>query len=246
MSTSVLALSVAALLGSVLQPAVGPPPDEAAAMRFEPFPGVVVDRALGRIELSGFVPVDAHSDETPTVWIEVVAESGGVRDHEALVALDAEPEQVHAALLLLGLEPGTPGLIRDTGERTEPEGPEVTVRVRIEGDDGAGEEQDPLEWVIAEETGERLSARSPRFVFGGSSEQTFAGGTVYMARAEGVVVGLSTFGVGTDEGDRGVETVGMIPVLSPDTGTGDPLWLADPGRVPEFGTRVTLLISAAG
>ena len=41
-------------------------------------------------------------------WLEQVACMVGTREHESLVVVEAKPSEVHAALLLLGLEPGTP------------------------------------------------------------------------------------------------------------------------------------------
>jgi hypothetical protein len=213
------------------------------AGRVEPFPGVVVDYDARAVELAGFVPVDVHQPETPEVWIELIAEAGGLRDHEALVRLDAPARHVHAALLLLGLKPGRPGLLLNDGGRREPTGPRLTVAVLVQREDGITAE-DPTSWVHLPETGERLSDRGPTFVFAGSGEREFQGQTVYMAEAEGVVVGLCTFGAGDPEQGVGIETVGMSPVLSPDAGSGDPVWLADPGRVPPFGARVTLVLSA--
>ncbi|MEL6798067.1 MAG: hypothetical protein AAFO89_14765, partial [Planctomycetota bacterium] len=70
--------------------------------RVEAFPGITIDYDARAVELPGFVPIDAHSEATPEVIVEVVAEAGGVRDHEALVRIEAEARHVHAALLLLG------------------------------------------------------------------------------------------------------------------------------------------------
>ncbi|MEL7485297.1 MAG: YdjY domain-containing protein [Planctomycetota bacterium] len=213
--------------------------------RIDAFPGIVVDYDARSIELAGFVPVDAHSEETPDVIVEVVAEAGGVRDHEALVRIEAEARHVHAALLLLGLEPGTPGAILNDGTRREPEGPELIVTVRYEAD-GATVEESPIEWVHDPDAGTRLIDTSPGFRFTGSSEREFDGATYYMAEAEGVVVGLSTFGAGDAENAIGIETVGMTPVYNPDISSGDPIWLADADRVPTFETRVTLVLSVPG
>lgn len=210
--------------------------------RVEAFPGVVVDYDARAVEVSGFVPVDAHQEKTPDVMIELIAEAHGVRDFESLVRVDAEARQVHAALLLLGLEPGSPGYLEAAGpdealKRVVPTGPEVTVRVRFERDGGVIEE-DPAEWVRNSETGELFSALGPRFYFGGSSEREFAGEMWYMARAEGTLVGLCTFGTALG----GTETVGCTPVLSPHSDDGDPIWFAVNERMPKYGTPVTLVI----
>lgn len=210
--------------------------------RVEAFPGVIVDYDAKAVELSGFVPVDAHQAKTPDVMIELIAEAHGVRDFEALVRVDAEARHAHAALLLLGLEPGSPGYLEAAGpeeplRRVAPTGPEVTVRVRYEK---AGEviEEDPCEWVRNSETGQVFSELGPRFFFGGSSEREFAGERWYMARAEGTLVGLCTFGTALG----GTETIGCTPVLSPHSDDGDPVWLAVNDRLPKFGTPVTLVV----
>ena len=99
--------------------------------------------------------------------------------------------------------------------------------------------EDPATWVKNSETGELFSALKPRFYFGGSSMREFAGEEWYMARAEGTVVGLCTFG--TELG--GTETVGCTPVLSPHADMGDPIWFAVNESIPEFGTEMTLVLS---
>ncbi|MEO1584019.1 MAG: YdjY domain-containing protein [Planctomycetota bacterium] len=215
--------------------------------RVAPFgQGVAIEFDLGVVEVTGRVPVDAHAAETPDVWIEVVAESGGIRDHEALVQIDASARDLHAALLLLGAEePGEAGAIRADGSRRSPRGPEIRVVARYVRD-GETIEESPLAWVIDPETGDRLIDLGPTFVFGGSSERAFEDErlgeqTFYMADVEGVAIGLCTFGTGDD----GIETIGLVPVFSPDTGSGDVLWYADPDRIPEFDTPITLVLTLA-
>ena len=210
--------------------------------RVDAFPGIVVDYDARAVELDGFVPIDAHSEETPDVIVEVIAEAGGVRDHEALVRIEAEARHVHAALLLLGLKPGSPGALLHDGTRLEPTGPQLAVTVRYEHADQTIEES-PIEWVHDPEGDERLVDHDPRFVFAGSSEREFDGTVYYMAEAEGAVVGLSTFGSGDANSFVGIEIVGMAPVFNPDVASGDPVWLADADRVPHFETRVTLVLT---
>jgi len=212
----------------------------------EPFPGVVVDYDTRTVEVEGFVPVDVSHDETPDVRIELIAESHGVRDFEALISLNTDAKNIHAALLMLGIEPGSPGRIEVDQEakdrpmtRVDPTGPELLVRFRFERS-GETVIEDPTEWVFDPETDQIFSEIGPRFYFGGSSFREFAGQEWYMARAEGTVVGLCTFG--TTAG--GTETVGCTPVLSPHEDTGDPVWHTINGRIPPFGTKMTLLLTA--
>ena len=237
MLVPMLALSALLWQPTPTEPSTTP----ASTGRVEVFDGVTVDFDTKTVEVDGFVPVDAHQEDTPEINIELIAEAHGVRDFEALVRVTAEARQVHAALLMLGLEPGSPGRIEGGGdqplERIKPTGPELSVRVRFERD-GAEVIEDPTEWVVDLDTGKRFSEMQPRFFFAGSSFRQYAGEEWYMARAEGTLVGLCTFG--TEDG--GTETIGCTPVLSPQTESGDPYWIADPDRIPEFGQRVTLLL----
>ena len=237
-SLSMLVLTL--LLG---QPTPTPEP-KAPTGRAEVFEGIVVDFDTKTVEVAGFIPVDAHQEATPEVNIELIAEAHGVRDFEALVRITPEARQVHAALLMLGIEPGSPGRIEGGGDtplkRIKPTGPELTIRVRLDRD-GAEVIEDPTTWVVDLDTGKRFSEMKPRFFFAGSSFRKYAGEEWYMARAEGTLVGLCTFG--TEAG--GTETVGCTPVLSPQTETGDPYWIADADLMPEFGQEVTLLLSVA-
>ncbi len=220
-----------------------PEPAPEPAGRVEAFPGVVVDYDARAIEVSGFVPIDAHQEKTPDVMIELIAEAHGVRDFEALIGLHAEARHVHAALLLLGLAPGSPGYIEALGpdeplKRVEPTGPELSVRFRFERE-GETVTEDPTTWVVNSETGRAFSELGPRFYFAGSSVREFAGEEWYMARAEGTVVGLCTFGTALG----GTDTVGCTPVLSPHSDAGDPIWFAVNDRIPAYNTPMTLVLS---
>lgn len=221
------------------------PEPEQPTGRVEAFEGVIVDFDARAVEVDGFVPVDVSHEDTPDVWIELIAEAHGVRDFEALISLNTEARNVHAALLMLGLEPGSPGRIDvdNTKEdqpltRIDPTGPELTVRFRYEKE-GETVTEDPTTWVHDPETGKVFSELNPRFYFGGSSFREFEGEEWYMARAEGTVVGLCTFG--TSAG--GTEIVGCTPVLSPHSDMGDPVWHAINERIPPYGTEMTLVLT---
>lgn len=214
--------------------------------RVEPFEHVVVDFDTRSVEVEGFVPIDVSHENTPDVWIELIAEAHGVRDFEALIGLHAEAREVHAALMLLGLEPGSPGkiIVQEDEEgrplkRIDPTGPEIEVRFRYE-QDGETITADPTTWVHDPETGKVFSELKPRFYFGGSSFREFEGKEWYMARVEGTVVGLCTFG--NERG--GTETIGCTPVLSPHSDMGDPVWHAINDKIPPFDTPMTLILRA--
>ncbi len=90
----------------------------------ELFPSVTLDRAAGHVEVRG------HVIGGPVEWLELLACRPGTREHESVVTLDARAEHLHAALLLLGLTPGTPADAHwqgDTLVQIPPRGPGLGV-----------------------------------------------------------------------------------------------------------------------
>jgi len=63
------------------------------------WPGLQVDLKKKIIRLSGRFSLEEGV-------VELIACRKGTKDYESLLALDAEPHKFHAALLLIGLEPG--------------------------------------------------------------------------------------------------------------------------------------------
>lgn len=200
----------------------------------EVFPHVRVDAAAGIVEFDGSVPIDAHNAETPRVYLEVLACIPDTKEHEALVLTHARPSHVHAALLLCGLEPGTPGrwdwegtLIR----AIPPTGPRVRVTAAYERE-GRTVEAPLSAWVVDARSGESLEALS------GDAALVFAGsrmsrrGDMYQADGEGCLIGLSTFGG---------ETVAWPNMFNPDSGVEEPRWIAGPATPPR-GTAVRVRV----
>ena len=92
----------------------------------------MVDREAREVVVPAFVSIDVG-------WLEQVVCVRNTRDHEAILVVDVLPSQVHAALVLLGLDSGTPGYwrfeemegeIRPRVSRIQPEGDQVRVTVR--------------------------------------------------------------------------------------------------------------------
>lgn len=209
----------------------------------EVFPGVRVDVGAGLVEFDGIVPIDAHDPETPVVYLEVVACTPDTKEHEALVMTEARPSHVHAALLLIGLEPGAPGGWAWEGEEVRvvpPRGDGVEITLEYADERGEIVRASPEEWVVLV-TGARfgadLGAREPRWIFAGSVMRRRAEREVYAADETGVLIGLTTFGT---------ETIGWSRVLSPDSTVQEPEWIADAARVPRAGTRVAVRVGRAG
>ncbi|MEO1009071.1 MAG: YdjY domain-containing protein [Planctomycetota bacterium] len=206
----------------------------------EAFPGVRLHVGERWIEFDGIVPIDVRErDRTGFVlirYLEAVAVTpASGKDHEALVLTSARPAHVHAALLALGLEPGTPGRVAWDGRfaiTSAADGPRVAVTLRPSEAPPPGE---PIEQFIThadDATPFRPGGGDPRWVFAGSLLQD--DDTRYVADATGLLVGLHTFGS---------EVVALTTTLSPDSWIDEPEWIAHPERTPQFGASVTIRLA---
>ena len=206
----------------------------AFAERREVFPHVFVDAEAGIVEVAGTVPIDTKNDSAPDVYLEVVLCARDSKEHEALVMTDALASHVHAALLLIGAEPGLPGAIPREGDRVAPVGD--AVRVELVTLDGHGSEvvHDPRAWVRRVGGGTLADAPAVGWVFAGSRMAERQGAEVYDADGTGLIVGLHTFGS---------EVVALGTVWSPDSGLDEPEWLAANDAVPAQGTPVAVRFS---
>lgn len=208
----------------------------------EMFPFIRVDVRARLIELDGIVPIDAHDPATPDVYLELVACTPDTREHESLVMMRARPSNVHAALLAIGLEPGSPGSWAVMGGqlvKTPPTGPPLEITIAYRDDAGREVEAAAWDWIVSAKTGDRiLPAGSPTpFRFAGSTMAVRQGREGYDADGTGTLIGLTTFGM---------ETIAWREVISPEAALEEPEWLADRSRVPKFGTPVVVRIRPAG
>jgi hypothetical protein len=228
-----------------------PPTDTSArppsALR-EILPGVRADLAAKLVEFDGIVPLDCHNPQTPDVFLEVTVCTRDTKEHESLVMTRATASNVHAALLAIGLQPGAPGrwnYENRTFTPVPPRGSPVRVTLAYFGADGKEIEAPATDWIINAATkapfqsGSGAPGRSEEsdgFVFAGSRMAKHEGFEVYDADGVGTVVGLCTFGA---------ETVAWSRVISPDSDVSEPEWIADPAKVPAFGTPVVVRIRPA-
>lgn len=212
-----------------------------AGERASPFPNVRVDVKGKVVEFDGVVPIDPHDRETPLMFLEVVVCSRDSREHESLVVTDAVPSHVHAALLMIGAEPGRPGswkpdpILRKMVP-TAPVGPEVEVEFIHTGLDGAVVHSNPSDWIIDVRNHRSLRTQArgePVWLFGGSAiaPRPDGEGEYYKADIEGTLIGLATFGT---------ETLAWPHVFSPEAAVQAPEWIADAAKVPPLGTKVTV------
>ena len=73
-------------------------------------PGLRINFKEGTIDLEGKVVLREGE------WLELLACAPGTKEHEAVFSVKAKPSSIHAALLALGQEPGSPMLSKWEGE----------------------------------------------------------------------------------------------------------------------------------
>lgn len=147
------------------------------------FPGIVVDRASRQVR----VDCEALSVEAPLEFFCVSADGP---EHESVLRTRAKPSHIHAGLLLLGLEPGSPVQYDEkTNSWRPPSGPRV--RVSVEWTDESGKRiHRPAEQLLRP-TGKGSERATPRqWIFAGSHQRD--DGT-YLGDLTGYVVTLVNF-----------------------------------------------------
>lgn len=216
----------------------------------EVFPGVRFDKTGGGVEFDGEIAVDAHSKETPNVFLEVIICRADSREHESVVVTKALPSHVHAALLLLGAQPGAPASWRKDEKGSivsvPPTGQSVAVTITFVAPSGLLYTLPVADMVKSQRGGTKLGvppkgASFPttgvdRFVFAGSRFMKVQGAERYAADISGTIVGLCSFGD---------EPVAWTGVFSPDAATEEPQWMIDATVTPPKGTKVTVRMELA-
>lgn len=253
----VLAFALAtAVVGQTPGPAPTPAADNPVAQApnsNEPFPGVRVDLAAKTVEFEGVIPIDVRNPDGTPIFLETVACTPDTREHEALVTTTARPSDIHAALLMIGLEPGKPGGFVPRDEPKDPSGKPGAGAHRPTRFDAVPPEGDAVkvEFIVAREGNEvvepaqswiahdRTLAPMPDagFVFAGSRFVKREGKERYDADGAGTLIGLHTFGS---------ETIAWRGVMSPEAGVEEPVWVAHPERTPPVGTRIRVRLSRGG
>ena len=192
------------------------------------------------VEFTGFVPIDAHDPATPLVYLELVACIPDTKEHEALLVTMARPSHIHAALLLVGLQPGKPGgweFENDTFRPIHATGDAVDVVITYSSADGKQVSVTPQEMIVDASTAEIFGAKDAgHWVFAGSRLVSRQGSERYDADGAGMVIGLTTFGA---------EVIAWSRTISPDSDMQAPEWIASNKAVPPAGTNVTVTLRPA-
>lgn len=206
-------------------------PAEPVTVGIVHWPHITVDLENRWIDIEGFVGINAG-------WLEQVVCTPRTRVHESVIAALARPSHIHAALLLLGLEPGKPGRWRiDDNDPAglsyiidAPQGSAVRATVLFTDSNGMSIEVPVNQWIRDHNTGMQLPDKP--WIFGGSfMHRDYSGREVYAADSSGSIMGLVTFGD---------ELLGWSDVLPDQASVLAPEWEADTEAMPPFDTPVTL------
>ena len=177
-----------------------------------------------------------------TGMLELFACRRGSKEHESVVSVQVKPFLVHAALLAVGAEPGSPA--KFSPEFVPPHGQEIRIDVLWTDENGnliqrkAQELVAEIDYDDHDQEGYVPKQMSVPFVFTGSFFQEFEGEesgrtiTVYMADATGELFGLSNFPASMLD----------VPIRSSDSND-ELLFEPYTERIPELGTPVTLILT---
>lgn len=219
----VSAAGVVLLLGS-LGDAADPASDRHPELRrLSPADDVWIDMKAKQVVVGGTVCLDKGP-------IEYFACPKDTKDYESVVAVRSTARLIHAALLAIGLEPGTP--VGFDPEYVAATGPVVEVRMRWQDADGQDRTVPAQHWIRDTRTG---AAMKESWVFVGSSFSTDpADGSEYYQADGGDLICLSNF------------PTAMLDLPIPSTQSNEALLFeAFAGHVPAVGTDVEIIFSAA-
>ncbi|MEZ6233582.1 MAG: YdjY domain-containing protein [Phycisphaerales bacterium] len=228
-------------------------PDLAASQAQTPgldevFPHVRLDRDARLVEFDAVVPINAHATDGSVVFLEAIACRPDTKEHESLAMTRAMSSHVHAALLLLGLEPGSPGRWEWEGTAARavpPTGPALRVTIAWTDADGTNHEHDACDLIVRRDPNAtaattltlahtlRADFADAPFVFAGSRFVVREGREWYDADGAGLVIGLHTFGG---------ETIALAHTMHHEAEIEEPEWIARADLLPTRGTPVVVRV----
>ncbi len=163
--------------------------------------------------------------------LEMFACPRGTKEHESIVAVDSKAFALHAALLAVGAEAGTPAQFQPT--YTPATGTEVDVTVVWTDSKGTIHRDRAQDWIKNVKTGKAMELN---WVFGGSGFwQADPGGPKHYMAESGDLICISNF------------PSAMLDVPVESSQSNDALlFQAYTERIPPLGTRVRLVLTPKG
>ncbi len=228
-------------LSMASSPALGeaPPPCDASksnaatsdngpgAGEVRPLPGVMIDREKGYVEL------DARVVLREGKWLELLACTPGSKEHESILTVTARPSHIHLALLILGIEPGSPMQWHWQGDQfhvTPPLGPKLAITLHYTNDKDQAVQVPANQWVRDQKDDKLLEGN--HWLFTGSRSETIDDKVVYRADINGSAISIVNFG-----DDLLARPTTMTH--QDDHAT----WAANTAAIPPVGTKVVIRLT---
>jgi hypothetical protein len=208
-----------------------------AALQKLKFPGVAINIQERCVDVESSVCLHRGA-------LELVACTKGTKEHESIVAIEAKPVHIHAALLLLGAKPGSPATRQQLGEQAErwidvpPSGGPVDVLLVLKSKEGKMVERPISDFIAPSSKRSDDSATADQeatfpthtFIFAGSVLYGDGPGPRrYLSDESGNVISLSTFG----------DELLCLPAIHSQANDAL-LWQVNPTHLPAVGSNVTL------
>jgi hypothetical protein len=189
------------------------------------FPAVHVDRAAKQVR----VDCQALAVETP---LEFFCVANGGPEHESVLRTTAKASHIHAGLLMLGIEPGSPvRYVESKNAWTAPYGPPIRVSVEWKDADGKLIHR-PAESLMRSTRDATVRPKPMGWIFAGSHQRE--GDGVYLADLTGYIVTLCNF-------ENALVDVPRLVSSANETLE----WQADPDG-PKRGDVVIMILEPAG
>src|SRR5688572_16728374 len=187
------------------------------------FPFLEIDTRARQVR----VECEALSVDTPLEFFLCLA---GTVEHESVLRSKVRPSHLHAALLMLGLEPGQPVHFSESAKKwLPPHGPPLQIAARFERD---GKPVTLPAYRLMRDIKSKREMPPLTWIFAGSRMMP---GDVYAADKVGYLVSVVNFDF----------TVIDIPELA--SNANETLhWQANMDLLPPKGTKVTMIVEPAG
>ena len=188
------------------------------------FPNVTIDRDARQVRVKcEFLGLA----DTP---LEFFCVANGGPEHETVLRTAARPSHVHAGLLMLGLEPGSPVKYDETLNRwSPPRGP--AIRIRAEWTDAAGKLIQRSAASMMCSTKDAKPMPPTTWIFTGSQQR---GDGVYLGDPTGYIVSICNFEF---------TPIDVPNLVSSDNATLE--WETDLAHDPPRGASVTMILEPA-
>ena len=195
-------------------------PDPKGAKRLSPDYSIWIDPEKKQVIIDGHICVR-------NAWLEMFAcPDNTAKDHESIVSLDTKAYLVHAALLSVGAEHGTPMAYEPKYRPAT--GTEIEIDVQWMGKDGKLKTAKAQEWVIDAHTKKPLDTN---WVFAGSRFRKDPSGKEYYMAEQGHLICVSNFPTAALD----------IPIESPEANA-DLNYKTNTEKIPELGTPVRVIL----